>query len=229
MRCTSTIRACGHELLDHPEGEPWERNRSTALCRRVSSADERNVTYPRARIGWGDRYEGESLVGNFKERLESDSWYERFNFMATPHNRCYGYIVPTPVFPPHPSVLEDWLVIFCSVSLAHHRLVPVGWYERATLAEAYSYRPEHATLEQSLMEWWEEVEFNVTTTTDDAYWIPVANRHLFPDVPSTQFKRSFIYARLMMRRQEMSLRVWLRLSLGSSIWQRQFQPSRRSR
>ncbi len=47
-----------------------------------------------ARIGWGSECKGEELVGNFREPNESDSWWERFNFMPSINGLCYGYVVP---------------------------------------------------------------------------------------------------------------------------------------
>ena len=69
-----------------------------------------------ARIGWGNLYEGEELVGNFSEPNESGSWWERFNFKRSVNGLCYGYVPPMGAYqaPPRPANCLDWLIIFAA-------------------------------------------------------------------------------------------------------------------
>ena len=55
-------------------------------------------------------------------------------------------------------------------------LLPVGWYEEATIEEHYEERPEK-DLDQSY-------EYILTTGTERAYFIPEEKRSSFPAIPS---------------------------------------------
>jgi hypothetical protein len=45
-----------------------------------------------AKIGWAPNYEGEDCTGDFGEPNETDSWYERFNFLPGPNGRYYSTV-----------------------------------------------------------------------------------------------------------------------------------------
>jgi hypothetical protein len=143
-----------------------------------------------ARIGWGDVYEGEELVGNFSEPKVSGSWWERFNFKRF-KGRCYGYIPPMgkQQFSPRPKNWEDWLVIFAATENGRRDgvLLPVGWYEESTIESDYQDRPEKG-LKQPY-------EYILTTEAANAYLIPKEKRPSFPTIPTEHFKHCFVYAR----------------------------------
>src|SRR5947207_1572074 len=117
-----------------------------------------------ARIGWGDVYKGEELKGNFREPNESNSWFERFNFMPSVEGRCYGYMPPM-AGPPHPKYRDGWLVIFAATKNGDKggALLPVGWYEEATFEHSYANRPERH---------YADYEYIVSTESKNAYRIP---------------------------------------------------------
>jgi hypothetical protein len=96
-----------------------------------------------ARIGWGDRYQGEDLTGKFREPNESGSWAECFNFTSGPLALCYGYFPPMGRYhaPPKPERKDGWLVVFCSKMTSEEPLRPVGWYEEAMFQDDNNDRP----------------------------------------------------------------------------------------
>jgi hypothetical protein len=150
-----------------------------------------------ARIGWGDLYQGEELVGNFSEPNESGSWWERFNFKPSIDAACYGYVPPMGSYqsPPRPRNHHGWLVIFVATEdgRGDGALLPVGWYEDATIEKDYKERPEK-DLEQNY-------EYIFTTGTKSAYLIPKEKRSSFPTIPTEHFKRCFVYARAPFHRE----------------------------
>jgi HNH endonuclease len=156
----------------------------------------RNILF--ARIGWGDRYVGEDLTGNFSEPNETNSWWERFNFTVGPGNRCYGFVPPLGRFSsqPNPTEKTDFLVILCSRPTDDDPLRPVGWYENATFEASHTFRPRHPGLKRSLRPLWNEMQYSLSTDAESTYLIPVENRKLFDPVPTAKFGRSFIYPRL---------------------------------
>jgi hypothetical protein len=150
-----------------------------------------------ARIGWGEAYRGEELAGNFREPNESGSWWERFNFKASVNGLCYGYVPPMGYYhtPPRPTNHHGWLVIFVATEDGRldGALLPVGWYEEATIENDYKKRPEK-DLDQSY-------EYILTTGTKSAYLIPKEKRSSFPTIPTEHFKRCFVYARSPVHRE----------------------------
>jgi len=150
-----------------------------------------------ARIGWGDRYEGEELVGNFSEPNESGSWWERFNFKPSVDAACYGYVPPMGSYqsPPRPRNHHGWLVIFVATENGRRdgALLPVGWYEEATIEKDYKERPEK-DLDQ-------HYEYIFATGTKSAYLIPKEKRSSFSTIPTEHFKRCFVYARSPLHRE----------------------------
>jgi hypothetical protein len=151
------------------------------------------------RIGWGDRYYGEILIGNFREPNTTGSWWERFNFTLGPGDQCYGYVPPLGAFtsPPNAKHKDGWLVVFCAKSPVDGRLLPVGWYEKASFEVGYKKRPASQTLQGASKRLWNTIGYCVSTSAHTAYLIPARNRRLFPDIPTVHFPRSYTYARLL--------------------------------
>ena len=151
-----------------------------------------------ARIGWGDVYQGEELVGNFSEPNESGSWWERFNFKPIDDGLCYGYVPPVGQFqaPPRPRNHHGWLVIFVATENGCRggKLLPVGWYEKATIESGY--KPRH---EKNLDQ---PYEYVFTAGINNAYLIPKQIRSSFPTIPAKHFKRCFAYARSPVHRAD---------------------------
>jgi len=77
--------------------------------------------------------------------------------------------------------------------LGNGALLPVGWYEDATIEKDYKERPEK-DLEQNY-------EYIFTTGTKSAYLIPKEKRSSFPTIPTEHFKRCFGYARAPFHRE----------------------------
>lgn len=150
-----------------------------------------------ARIGWGERYVGEDLTGNFSEPTQSNSWWERFNFAVGPGDRCYGYVPPMGPHssPPNPPERADFLVILCSRPTNSKPLKPVGWYENATFVNGHAVRPKHPGLKQSLRPMWKEMKYSIWANAANTYLIPIEKRTLFNSVPTANFRRPFVYAR----------------------------------
>lgn len=155
----------------------------------------RNILF--ARIGWGERYVGEDLTGNFSEPSKTNSWWERFNFAVGPGDRCYGYVPPMGPHssPPNPAERDDFLVILCSRPSEYEPLKPVGWYEDATFASGHTVRPRHPGLKKSLRPLWNKIKYSFSSDATNAYLIPVENRILFDAVPTVNFTRPYVYAR----------------------------------
>lgn len=150
-----------------------------------------------ARIGWGDRYVGEDLTGRFSEPNESNSWWERFNFMVGPEGRCYGYVPPMGPHssPPNPAEKTDFLVVLCSRPDYNEPLRPVGWYENASFGTGHTARPRHPGLKASLRQMWNEMQYSFSASAASTYFIPVENRSSFESVPTANFARPYVYAR----------------------------------
>src|SRR5260370_26351908 len=99
-----------------------------------------------ARIGWGDEYQGVRLVGNFRKPNESGSWWERFNFKPSANRLCYGYVPPmgSSHSPPRPMNHQGWLVVVVATEDGRlaSALLPVRWYEEATIENYHTKQPE---------------------------------------------------------------------------------------
>jgi hypothetical protein len=152
-----------------------------------------------ARIGWGNNYSGEDLTGHFSEPNSSGSWWERFNFMPGPDDRCYGYVPPMGPYssPPNPKVKHGWLTVLCSKPNQKALLRPVGWYEDATFESGLQTRPKHVSLKPSLQHFWKTSKYSLTAKAADSYLIPVENRERFPVIPTVTFRRPYLYARFV--------------------------------
>ena len=145
------------------------------------------------KIGWAPLYRGEDCVGNFGEPNETNSWYERYNFKAGPNGRFYGYIPPRR---PKTTIKEGWLVVFLSRRAKDGPLLPVGWFENASLQDENTPRPEYladATFPLAPGDY--KFEFNVSA--DAAYLVPEEERATFAEVPMAgHFRRAtYLYAR----------------------------------
>ena len=97
--------------------------------------------------------------------------------------------------PPRPTNHHGWLVIFVATEDGRRdgALLPVGWYEEATIEKHYTARPEK-DLDQSY-------EYILTTGTKSAYLIPKEKRSSFPTILTEHFKRCFVYARSPFHRE----------------------------
>ena len=144
-----------------------------------------------ARIGWSNEYRGETPCGHFQQPDESLTWWEKFNFKPDDNGLCYGYMPPMGPYssPPRPKDPRDWLVIFAATEDGRRDgpLLPVGWYEKATIEECYTPRPEK-DLDQPY-------KYILTADAKSAYLIPKEKRSSFPTIPTEHFRRIFVYAR----------------------------------
>jgi hypothetical protein len=91
---------------------------------------------------------------------------------------------------------HGWLVIFVATKDGRPdgKLLPVGWYEEATIEDHYKERPEK-DLDQPY-------EYIFTAGIDNAYLIPKQKRSSFPTIPTEHFKRCFVYARSPVHRED---------------------------
>jgi hypothetical protein len=143
-----------------------------------------------AKIGWGDVYQGKDLTGRFR----NDAWWERYNFLLRPDDRCYGYIPPITRYesPPKPQISDNWLVVFVAPENGSGATVPVGFYLGANFKPDYTPRPDGLTDCYG-----NQCDFCVSTEAANAYLIPVKKRSEFAlQVRVTKhFTRNFAYAR----------------------------------
>jgi len=141
-----------------------------------------------ARIGWGVDYQGGDLVGRFRD----DAWWEQYNFLRGPGDRCYGYIPPVGKLqrPPQPKTPNDWLVVFVSHENGTGAAMPVGFYVGANFESDYTPRPDGLTDQFS-------AACGFCVSTEAAYLIPTKKRSEFalPVEVTRMFTRSYAYAR----------------------------------
>ena len=130
---------------------------------------------------------GEDCTGDFGEPNETDSWYERFNFLPGPNGRYYGYVLPMGPHesPPNPTDRNGWLVIFVARRVKGGPLLPVGWYEDATFEDSYRERPEYthgAAFPLDRGKW--QYTYVLAADAGKVHRIPAESRVLYPEVPA---------------------------------------------
>jgi hypothetical protein len=141
-----------------------------------------------ARIGWDDRYQGGTSMGNFRD----DCWWDQYNFRVS-GAWCYGSIAPMgeKETPPKPVLLGGWMVVFVAPEEGNGQTVPVGFYADADFQENYEPRPDE--LPDSLGN---PCGFCVRAFAEDTYLIPVEKRRRYalPAEVTSHFTRTFAYA-----------------------------------
>ena len=97
------------------------------------------------KTGWSEDYRGGPVFGNYKHVRKFKEAHERFNFLAAPDGRYYGYAPPIgkKEVAPKPTERHGWLVIFVAKRPSRSGLCVVGWYENATFHHDYLDRPEY--------------------------------------------------------------------------------------
>ena len=142
-----------------------------------------------AKIGWADRYDGDSPEANTRD----ESWCERHNFLEV-ETHCYGYITHINGKLPNPKRIRDnWVVIFVAPWKVHGpEIVPVGIYFNAKLETNYKHRPD------GLLDCLGQENFYcVSTLAANAVLIPPDRRleYALPSEATAHFTRQFCYAR----------------------------------
>lgn len=98
-------------------------------------------------VGWSDDYRGSEPVGSFRH-LKIGVGHERYNFLAGPDGKFFGYAPPLGegFNPPKPDEPDDWLIFAVSKRPGLPGLYLVGWFENARFLCGYEARPDASAL-----------------------------------------------------------------------------------